>query len=61
MTSARIIRIEKVRFDFLSDRFIGTAICREANGVLTRHALSAPGDPTWDYGRATNALAISAA
>jgi hypothetical protein len=56
MTDPRVIRIEGVRYDWIGARYEGTAISREANGVLTRRRLSAPGDPRWSYGRAVQTL-----
>lgn len=56
MTDPRVIRIEDIHFDYLGARIEGTAICRAANGVLTRRRLSVPGDLTWTHGQAVRAL-----
>lgn len=56
MPTPRLIRIEGVRFDWLSEAYVATAVRREANGTLSRRRLSLPGDPIWDHGRATRAL-----
>ncbi|MCK0169018.1 hypothetical protein MWU52_15795 [Jannaschia sp. S6380] len=61
MIVPRVIRIEAVRFNYLDARYEGVAICRAANGVLTRRVCKVRGDPTWTHGQAVRALAGIAA
>jgi hypothetical protein len=56
MTDPRLIRIEGIRYDPLDARYRGTAVSRDVNGLLVRRRLSAPGDPSWTYGRAVKTL-----
>lgn len=56
MTQPRVIRIEDVRFDYLRATIAGTAVCRAANGVLTRRRLTIPGDLLWTHNQAVHAL-----
>ncbi|MEM7489262.1 MAG: hypothetical protein AAF390_09090 [Pseudomonadota bacterium] len=56
MVQPRVIRVESIRYDVLFGGFEGTAVRREANGVLTRRALRAPGDPSWTHDQARHAL-----